>query len=144
MRKYFPWDQGLGQQVLYKCKWFFTTSAEKSIKTKEHTRSIPRRCHRQKSGILMLSWPKRGLPVKWLPEPIIHIIGCQKVIFGCVSPSILFTSCHYSSHFLFKSLVTFCQLVNKNVFAAKSSSSLSLKCNAHRIFFLLWTDIFFR
>ena len=73
-----------------------------------------------------------------LLEPIIHIEACQKVIFGCVSPSILFTSCHYSSHFLFKSLVTFCQLVNKNVFAAKSSSSsLTLKCNAHRIFSLL-------
>ena len=37
-----------------------------------------------KKVIPMLSWPKRGLPVKWLPEPIIHIIGCQKVIFGCV------------------------------------------------------------
>ena len=40
MRKYFAWDQGLGQQVLYKCKWFFTTSAEKSIKTKEHIRGL--------------------------------------------------------------------------------------------------------
>ena len=79
-----------------------------------------------------------------LLEPIIHIEACQKVIFGCVSPSILFTSCHYSSHFLFKSLVTFCQLVNKNVFAAKSSSSsLSLSSATPTEFFSYCEPTFF-
>ena len=78
-----------------------------------------------------------------LLEPIIHIEACQKVIFGCVSPSILFTSCHYSSHFLFKSLVTFCQLVNKNVFAAKSSSSSLSQVQRPQNFFLTVNRHFF-